>query len=123
MGCFSRSASAARPVGCGALARGDDPEGEDRHEMKPNVARARFLKRLEGAGLALDALTPVEGVEAMLDYYAEERFDGCVLKHHGDALLFQWGVNDWGRVLPSRSTSHASSGTGTMRKPNRSNFP
>ncbi len=65
-------------------------------EMKPNKAKTRFLERLEAAGLSLDKLTPAEGIEAMLNYYAEERVDGCVIKKDGDMLLFQWGVYNWG---------------------------
>src|SRR5690242_283844 len=64
--------------------------------MKPRAAKSRFLKRLEAAGLALDALTPAAGTEAMLAYYAEERADGCPLDADGDLLLFQWGTYDWG---------------------------
>ena len=64
--------------------------------MKARSAKARFLKRLEAAGLSLDALTPAAGVEAMLDYYAEERVEGCSFDADGDMLLFQWGVYDWG---------------------------
>ncbi len=65
--------------------------------MKPGMAKTRFLKRLEGAGQSLDALTPAAGVEAMLAYYAEERADGCPLDRDGDMLLFQWGTHDWGQ--------------------------
>jgi hypothetical protein len=80
----------------GGVVREDDLNVEGFHEMKSHMARTRFLERLEVAGLALATLTPVVGIEAMLDYYAEERFDGCVLKRDGDMLLFQWGVYDWG---------------------------
>jgi len=64
--------------------------------MKPHMAKTRFVERLEAAELSLATLTPVAGIEAMLDYYAEERVDGCILKRDGDMLLFQWGVYDWG---------------------------
>jgi hypothetical protein len=64
--------------------------------MKPDAAKTRFLERLAAGGLSLDTLTPVAGVEAMLDYYAEERADEYVLDRDGDMLLFQWGTNDWG---------------------------
>ena len=64
--------------------------------MKPRAAKTRFLRRLEVAGLSLDALTPATGVEAMLAYYAEERADGCDIDEDGDMLLFQWGTHDWG---------------------------
>jgi hypothetical protein len=61
------------------------------------MAKRRFLKRLEAAGLSLDTLPPADGVEAMLSYYAEERAEGCDLDSDGDMLLFQWGTHDWGR--------------------------
>src|SRR5438128_1563161 len=64
--------------------------------MKPRAAKTRFLKRLEVAGLSLDALTPAAGVEAMFAYFAEERADGCPSDEDGDMLLFQWGVHEWG---------------------------
>jgi hypothetical protein len=64
--------------------------------MKPRAAKTRFLKRLEAAGLSLDTLTPAAGVEAMLQFYAEERAEGCLLSRDGDMLLFQWGTYDWG---------------------------
>jgi hypothetical protein len=76
--------------------RQDDRDVEGFLEMKPGRAKARFLERLKAAGLSLATLTPAVGIDAMLDYYAEERFDGCVLKTDGDMLLFQWGVYDWG---------------------------
>jgi len=43
--------------------------------MKPPAAKTQLLKRLEAAGLSLDTLSPADGVEAMLSYYAEERAD------------------------------------------------
>jgi hypothetical protein len=64
--------------------------------MKPDQAKTRFLERLKAVGLSLATLTPVAGIEAMLDYYAEERADGCDLESDGDMLLFQWGTYDWG---------------------------
>jgi hypothetical protein len=64
--------------------------------MKARSAKTGFLKRLAAAGLSLDVLTPTAGVDAMLAYYEEERFDGCSFEEDGDMLLFQWGINDWG---------------------------
>jgi hypothetical protein len=64
--------------------------------MKPSAAKTQFLKRLKAAGLPLDTITPADGVEAMLAYYAEERADGCPFEEDGDMLLFEWGIYDWG---------------------------
>jgi hypothetical protein len=64
--------------------------------MNPPRAKTRFLERLQAAGLSLNTLTAAAGLEAMLDYYAEERAVGCDLADDGEMLLFQWGVNDWG---------------------------
>jgi hypothetical protein len=44
----------------------------------------------------LAALTPAEGIAAMIACYADERVDGCDVEDEGDMLLYQWGVNDWG---------------------------
>lgn len=62
--------------------------------MKPRSANTRFLKRLAAAGLTLDTLTPVVGIEAMLAFYLEERADGCEFDEDGDMLLFQWAASD-----------------------------
>ena len=64
--------------------------------MKPRIASTRFLKRLEAAGVTLNALTPAAGFEALLAFYGEERAEGCDPDQDGDVLLFQWGTNDWG---------------------------
>jgi hypothetical protein len=32
----------------------------------------------------------------MLDWYRDERADGCDLDQEGDMLLYQWGCYDWG---------------------------
>jgi hypothetical protein len=64
--------------------------------MKVRTAKAAFLKRLAAAGAAVADLTPAAGVGAMLDFYADERADGCDPDDDGDMLLFEWGVNDWG---------------------------
>jgi hypothetical protein len=64
--------------------------------MEPVDAKTRFLNRLKLAGQSVGALTAVAGVEAMLQYYEEDRVDGCRLDEDGDMLLFQWGIYDWG---------------------------
>jgi hypothetical protein len=64
--------------------------------MEPREAKTRFLKRLESAGRSLATLTPAEGIDYMLAYYADERADGCDLGADGDMMLFAWGTYDWG---------------------------
>jgi hypothetical protein len=67
--------------------------------MKAVEAKTRFLRRLQIAGQHVEALTPIVGVEAMLQFYAEDRADGCCLDEDGDMLLFSWGIYDWGNGL------------------------
>src|SRR5262245_14405764 len=64
--------------------------------MKPRSAKQRFLRRLAATGHGLAALTPPDGIAAMLRFYAEERADGCDVADDGDMLLYQWGAHDWG---------------------------
>jgi hypothetical protein len=70
---------------------------EGARPMTPEAAKARFLKPLGTAGLALDTLTPAASAEAVLAYYAEERADVRRLADDGDMLLFEWGTHDRGR--------------------------
>jgi hypothetical protein len=62
--------------------------------MKARSAKKVFLDRLVAAGKSVDDLTPAEGVEAMLAFYAEERADGCDFDEDGDMLLFQWMADE-----------------------------
>jgi hypothetical protein len=64
--------------------------------MKPRSARKQFLLVVEKAGKSLARLTPAEGVALMLDFYRDERAEGCPIDEDGDMLLFQWGTYDWG---------------------------
>ena len=64
--------------------------------MKSRATKKRFLKRLEEAGQTLAALAVVDGIASMLNFYAEERTEGCDLEEDGDMLLYQWGCQDWG---------------------------
>jgi hypothetical protein len=79
-----------------SMARADVLKRKGPPQMRPQTAKIRFTERLEAAGLSLATLTPAAGIEVMLDYYAEERADGCILKWDGDMLLFEWGTYDWG---------------------------
>ncbi len=55
-----------------------------------------FELALSDRGLKLEALTPAEGVSAMLDFYRSQRAEDCDVEEDGDMLLFQWGTYDWG---------------------------
>ena len=43
-----------------------------------------------------ESLTPGEGIDLMLRFYADEPVDGLADGDMADMLLFQWGVFDWG---------------------------
>ncbi len=62
--------------------------------MKHIDALKIFQKQLDVADLKM--LTPLVGVEKMLDFYRTVRFDECPLEEDADMLLFQWGLFDWG---------------------------
>ncbi len=65
--------------------------------MKAKSAKTKFLKRLESLGISLDSITVEKGVQAMIEYYTEERTDGCEFDSDGDMLLVEWGTYDWGK--------------------------
>ena len=44
----------------------------------------------------VESLTPGEGIDLMLRFYADELADGLAGGDMGDMLLFQWGTYDWG---------------------------
>ena len=64
--------------------------------MSPDSARDIFLDRLRMMKKTLASLLPEEGVEEMIRFYRDIRFEGCDMDQDGDMLLFQWGTNDWG---------------------------
>ena len=64
--------------------------------MKPRSAKKRFLQIIQGSRHELSALLPAEGIRLMLEFYANERADGCAIDQDGDMLLYQWGTYDWG---------------------------
>ena len=58
------------------------------------------LREFESSiGHEVSALTPEQGVMAMLQFYREKRVVDCDLEQDGDMLLFQWGTYDWGKGL------------------------
>jgi hypothetical protein len=64
--------------------------------MKPRSAKKRFLSDIKQAGRKLTSLVPLEGIDLMLNFYWEERAEGCSVEADGDMLLYQWGTYDWG---------------------------
>ena len=65
--------------------------------MTPKQSKKELSNRLEGGGKELAAVTPADGVAAMLAFYADERAEGCEIDEDGDMLLYQWGVYEVGR--------------------------
>jgi len=64
--------------------------------MNPTRADQAFHDFLRQRALDLPAITPAQGVQAMIDFYGEVSAQGCDLEEEGDMLLFQWGCYDWG---------------------------
>jgi hypothetical protein len=65
--------------------------------MKPASAKQHFLQMIEAKSRQLSSLSPEEGMIVMLDFYRDERADGCKIDEDGDMLLYQWGCYDWGQ--------------------------
>ena len=61
--------------------------------MKHTDALKSFRQRLNIADI--NTLTPHIGVEKMLEFYRDVRFDECPLEEDADMLLCQWGLFDW----------------------------
>jgi hypothetical protein len=64
--------------------------------MKIADSKQTFMAHLQQSGMTLDSLTPDDGVDAMLQFYSDERADECKVDTDADMLLFQWGTHDWG---------------------------
>lgn len=64
--------------------------------MTGETAKEELEKFLAGRGVTLGRLTPSQGMQAMLAFYAAVRVMDCDLDQDGDMLLFQWGTFDWG---------------------------
>src|SRR6266496_901970 len=62
--------------------------------MKLLSAQEAFERRVESSGYKLEDLVPESGVRLMVEFYEQQRFDGCVVDEDGDMLLFQWGKYD-----------------------------
>jgi hypothetical protein len=61
--------------------------------MRPGGSKEALLNRLKKAPDKTVAGT----LQVMLDFYAEERAEGCCsVDEDGDMLLYQWGTYDWG---------------------------
>lgn len=67
--------------------------------MKADTAKEELERFLAARGLTLARLTPAQGIEVMLAFYAAVRVMDCDLDCDGDMLLFQWGTCDWGAGL------------------------
>ena len=64
--------------------------------MQPEQTESSFREFLTQRKLALGGLSPAQGLDAMLDFFAAVRADGCNPDLDEDMLLFQWGTYDWG---------------------------
>jgi hypothetical protein len=65
--------------------------------MKPKEAKEEFERFVAEAGAVVSEFKPIDAVRLMLDFYQQERAEGCDLQADGDMLLFQWGVHEWGK--------------------------
>ncbi|MGZ5582604.1 MAG: hypothetical protein ACXWF2_05800 [Usitatibacter sp.] len=61
--------------------------------MAPQSALSQFKQRLRQEE---SRLSPAEGIDEMLQFFREERADGCLVEKDQDMLLYQWGTYDWG---------------------------
>jgi len=65
--------------------------------MNPKEAKAEFETFVAEAGAVVSEFKPIDAVRLMLDFYEQERAEGCEVQADGDMLLFQWGVHEWGQ--------------------------
>ncbi len=65
--------------------------------MNPKAALTTFQDYLAQHGLAAEALTARQGVDAMISFYRCERAEEGLCENDADMLLFQWGTEDWGK--------------------------
>ncbi len=65
--------------------------------MKTKEAKEEFERFVDEAGAVVSEFKPIDAVRLMLDFYQQERAEGCDLQADGDMLLFQWGVHEWGQ--------------------------
>jgi hypothetical protein len=64
--------------------------------MKPTEAKEEFERFVAETGASVSEFKPIDAIRLMLDFYQQERAEGCDLPADGDMLLFQWGTNDVG---------------------------
>lgn len=64
--------------------------------MQLMLSKEILLRRLETGGGRLKDILPAAGIGGMLEFYADERADGCEIDADGDMLLYQWGTFDFG---------------------------
>jgi hypothetical protein len=64
--------------------------------MKLKSALKELKRHLAHASVGEAPRTPREGLESMLEFYANVRAVDVDLDADGDMLLFQWGTYDWG---------------------------
>jgi len=55
-----------------------------------------FMDRIAKANRALATLKVSDGIALMLNFYQDERVEGCEVDD-SDMLLYQWGTYDWGK--------------------------
>lgn len=65
--------------------------------MRARKAKYEFKRFLKRQGNKVQALSPADGVDTMLEFYRDVRADDCDLASDGDMMLFQWGTYDWGQ--------------------------
>ena len=57
-----------------------------------DACRSFFIQQ----GIDINVLRLPTTVAAFLDFYRDERAEGCALDDDADMLLFEWGTFDWG---------------------------
>ena len=65
--------------------------------MKVALAKKRLLELITAKAAQLSLLSPAAAIALMLEFYRDERADGCEIGKDGDMLLYQWGSYDWGQ--------------------------
>ncbi|MBX3425570.1 MAG: hypothetical protein KF688_07825 [Pirellulales bacterium] len=60
--------------------------------MNVQQAKLSFEQLLASGGHSVESLGVERGVRLMLDFYRNQRCEGCSIDNDGDMLLYQWGV-------------------------------
>src|SRR6266849_2588387 len=82
--------------------------GKSKMKVKPVASKKRFLQVLKAKGYKLASLSPADGIAVMLDWYREERADGCDLRQGGDMFIVPMGLLRLGRGRVLRIKHHTS---------------